>query len=37
MLIGTFCIENNVKLLHHDKGFLPLMELGLELVEVKLS
>ncbi len=34
MLIGTFCIENNVKLLHHDKDFLPLMELGLELVEV---
>ncbi len=34
MLIGTFWIENNVKLLQHDKDFLPLMELGLELVKV---
>lgn len=32
MLIGTFCIENNIPLLHNDKDFLPLTELGLQLV-----
>ena len=32
MLIGTFCIENNIPLLHNDKGFLPLTGLGLQLV-----
>ena len=32
MLIGTFCIENNIPLLHNDKDFIPLTELGLQLV-----
>ena len=32
MLIGTFCIENNIPLLHNDKDFLPLVELGLQVV-----
>ena len=30
MLIGTFCIENNIPLLHNDKDFLPLTDLGLK-------
>ena len=33
MLIGTFCIENNVPLLHNDKDFTPLEKLGLLVVE----
>ena len=32
MLIGTFCIENNIPLLHNDKDFLPLVGLGLQVV-----
>ncbi len=32
MLIGTYCIENRIKLLHNDKDFLPLQELGLQMV-----
>jgi len=32
MLIGTFCIKNKIPLLHNDKDFLPLKELGLEFV-----
>ncbi len=32
MLIGTFCIENKIPLLHNDKDFLPLIDLGLEVV-----
>ena len=32
MLIGTFCIENNVPLLHNDKDFTPLKTLGLQIV-----
>jgi len=32
MLIGTFCIEHNIPLLHNDKDFLPLQELGLQVV-----
>ncbi len=32
MLIGTFCIENNIPLLHNDKDFLPLTKLGLQVV-----
>ncbi len=31
MLIGTFCIENKIPLLHNDKDFLPLVELGLQM------
>ena len=30
MLIGTFCIENNIPLLHNDRDFEPLGELGLK-------
>ncbi len=29
MLIGTFCIENNIPLLHNDRDFKPLEMLGL--------
>jgi predicted nucleic acid-binding protein len=32
MLIGTFCIENEISLLHNDKDFLPLKELGLKTI-----
>jgi predicted nucleic acid-binding protein len=32
MLIGTFCIENNIPLLHNDKDFLPLEKLGLQMI-----
>ncbi len=32
ILIGTFCIENNIPLLHNDKDFIPLMKLGLQVV-----
>jgi predicted nucleic acid-binding protein len=32
MLIGTFCIENNIPLLHNDKDFTPLEKLGLLVV-----
>jgi len=32
MLIGTFCIENNIPLLHNDKDFRPLEEIGLQVV-----
>ena len=32
MLIGTFCIENQIPLLHNDKDFLPLTDLGLQVV-----
>ncbi len=32
MLIGTFCIENNIPLLHNDKDFLPLVKLGLQVI-----
>ena len=32
MLIATFCIENNIPLLHHDRDFTPLQELGLRVV-----
>ncbi len=32
MLIGTFCIEKNIPLLHNDKDFLPLTDLGLKVV-----
>ncbi len=34
MLIGTFCIENNIPLLHNDKDFIPLEDLGLQVVLV---
>ena len=34
MLIGTYCIENKVQLLHNDKDFLPLEELGLQVASV---
>ena len=27
MVIGTFCIENNITLLHHDKDFFPMEEI----------
>ena len=30
MLIGTFCIENNIPLLHNDKDFDPMEKLGLQ-------
>ncbi len=33
MLIGTFCIENNIPLLHNDRDFKPLEELGLRVVK----
>ena len=32
MLIGIFCIENNIPLLHNDKDFTPLEKLGLLVV-----
>jgi hypothetical protein len=32
MLIGAFCIKNKIPLLHNDKDFLPLKELGLDVV-----
>jgi predicted nucleic acid-binding protein len=32
MLIGTFCIENNIPLLHNDKDFIPMEGLGLQVV-----
>jgi predicted nucleic acid-binding protein len=33
MIIGTFCIHNNIKLLHNDKDFLPLEKfLGLQVI-----
>jgi len=32
MLIGTFCIEKNIPLLHNNKDFLPLTDLGLQVV-----
>ena len=32
MLIATFCIENNIPLLHNDRDFTPLQELGLRVV-----
>ena len=32
VLIGTFCIESKIPLLHNDKDFMPLMELGLQVV-----
>ncbi|MCD4696671.1 MAG: PIN domain nuclease [Bacteroidales bacterium] len=32
MLIGIFCIENNIPLLHNDRDFLPLEMLGLKSV-----
>jgi len=32
MLIGTYCIENQIVLLHNDKDFLPLQDLGLKFV-----
>jgi len=32
MLIGTFCIENNIPLLHNDMDFTPLEKLGLMVV-----
>jgi predicted nucleic acid-binding protein len=34
MLIGTFCIENKIPLLHNDKDFEPMKLLGLRTVEV---
>ncbi|WP_373520429.1 PIN domain nuclease [Aquiflexum sp.] len=27
MVIGTFCIENDITLLHHDKDFIPMEEI----------
>lgn len=32
MLIGTFCIENDIPLLADDKDFLPMVVLGLKLI-----
>ena len=32
MLIGTYCIENKIPLLHNDKDFYPLEQLGLQVV-----
>jgi predicted nucleic acid-binding protein len=32
MLIGTFCIENKIPLLHNDRDFETLEELGLQVV-----
>jgi predicted nucleic acid-binding protein len=32
MMIGTFCIENNIQLLHNDRDFKPLEKLGLKSV-----
>lgn len=32
MLIGTYCIENKIPLLHNDKDFLPLVKLRLQVV-----
>lgn len=32
MIIGTYCIENRITLLHNDKDFLPLQQLGLQMV-----
>ncbi|MBI9038464.1 MAG: PIN domain nuclease [Bacteroidales bacterium] len=32
MLIGTYCIENQIVLLHNDKDFMPLQDLGLQFV-----
>jgi len=34
VLIGTFCIENNIPLLHNDKDFSSLEMLGLQVVSV---
>ena len=34
MIIGTFCIEKELPLLHKDKDFLPLESLGLQLLVV---
>lgn len=34
MLIGTFCIENSIPLLHNDKDFIPLEKLGLKVISV---
>ena len=33
MLIGTFCIENDIPLLRNDRDFEPLEELGLRVVK----
>jgi predicted nucleic acid-binding protein len=32
MMIGTFCIENNIQLLHNDRDFKPMEKLGLKSV-----
>jgi len=32
LLIATFCIENNIPLLHNDRDFLPMVDLGLEVL-----
>lgn len=32
MLIGTFCIENKIPLLHNDNDFYPLEQLGLQVI-----
>ena len=33
VLIGTFCIHNNIRLLHNDRDFDPMESLGLETVK----
>ncbi len=38
LIIGTFCIENEIQLLHNDKDFYPLEKyLGLQTVTLKTS
>ena len=32
MLIATFCIENDIPLLHNDRDFIPMKKLGLQVV-----